>query len=399
MTETPSIHPLLDPEKQQQARRYEKEKRLLGLLGGVISTLFLLGFYFSGLSHRLAHTLPDRNFVFPFLLYITTLITLSTLIGLPLNFYQSYIHEHRWGFSNYTLKTWLLDQGKAFLVALVLTPLLIGLLLSVMTYSPRWWWLIAGLGTALVGVVFVTLFPVLILPIFNRYDPIENPELTTRLTRILERVGLKPSGFFKQDMSRQTKKENAFLAGLGKTRRVILGDNLLDQMNPDEIETIIAHEVGHYRYGHLWKNLFIGTGQQLVIFFLLDRVLTAVFPHFLDSTRWNLALLPMFLLGMNLLSAVLFGPLNLALSRFFERQADRTALELAPNRQAFQSALAGLANRNLVNAYPARWIKVLFYSHPPIGERLALAESYPATPDHTPAADPKPNTDSENILT
>ena len=146
--------------------------------------------------------------------------------------------------------------------------------------------------------------------------------LVSQLTEILEKAGLKPGGFFRQDMSRQTKKENAFLAGLGKTRRVVMADNLLEHMSEAEISSVIAHEVGHYKYSHLPKNILIGTAQQLITFYLLDLVMKNLFPEFLTSNAANLALFPMIGLIMSILSGFLFGPLNNWLSRYFEHQAE-----------------------------------------------------------------------------
>ena len=369
-----SIHPLLDANKQQQAKKYEKENRLIGLCGSFLSFAFILVFYFSGFSHSLANL--NISFIWAFLFYLVVFLFLTTIIGLPLGYYSGYIHEHKWGFSNYTPKTWAIDQLKSFVVSLVLLPLLLGLLFWVFAEFPDTWWLVAGIATTLVSIVFVTLFPVVILPIFNKYDPIEDEKLTSQLSEILNKAGLRSSGFFKQDMSRQTKKENAFLAGMGKTRRVVIADNLLTHMSLPEITSVIAHEVGHYRFSHLPKNIVIGTIQQLITFYLLNIIMKTLFPEFLTSNTENLALFPIFGLIMGLLSGLLFGPLNNLLSRFFERQADQTSLELFPDKDAFQKAMAGLANRNLSNAYPEWWVKLLYYSHPPIGERLAFAENY-----------------------
>lgn len=369
-----NIHPLLDAEKQLQAQTYEKEKRIIGLLGSVISLAFVLWFYFSGFSQQIAHL--DYSFIWTFFIYVAVFLSLSTLIGLPLGYYSGYVHEHKWGFSNYTHKTWALDQLKSFLLSLILFPLLLGLLYWVFSAFPDIWWLVAGGTMAIVSVIFATLFPVVIAPIFNKYDPIEDESLVNQLTEILEKAGLKPGGFFRQDMSKQTKKENAFLGGLGKTRRVVMADNLLEKMSQNEIASVIAHEVGHYRYAHLPKNIVIGTAQQLVIFYLLDMVMKYFFSSFLTSNVTNLALFPMIGLIMGVLSGFLFGPLNNWISRSFERQADNCSLELYPEKDAFLGALAGLANRNLSNAYPSWWVKWLYYSHPPIGERLAFAEEY-----------------------
>ncbi len=368
------IHPFLDEEKQVKAKTYENEKRKIGIVGSLLSLVFILLFYFSGLSDYLSNI--NLSFIYVFLIYVTIFLVLSTIIGLPLGYYSSYVHEHKWGFSNYTNKTWLLDQLKSFAVSLILLPILLGLFFWVLWKFPDTWWLVAATVTTLVSIVFVTLFPVVILPIFNKYDPIEDEKLTNQLSDILHKAGLKPSGFFRQDMSRQTKKENAFLAGMGKTRRVVIADNLLENMSLSEIKSVIAHEVGHYHFSHLPKNILIGTIQQLIIFYLLNIIMKILYPEFLTSNTNNLSLFPMFSLIMSLLSSLLFGPLNNMISRYFERQADRTSLELYPDKDSFQKAMAGLANRNLSNAYPEWWVKLLYYSHPPIGERLSFAENY-----------------------
>lgn len=368
------IHPLLDEESQKKARLYEKEKRLLGFASLILSLAFLLIFYFTGISSLLADLNIAHPIIGTFLVYVVTFYSTMTILGLPLEFFSGYIHEHKWDFSNHTVKSWLWEKIKSFFIGLIIFILILGLLLWIMAITPKWWWLVAALMMAFVSVVFAILFPIVIAPIFNKYTPIQNEKLTAALDKILVRGGLKSSGIFKEDMSRQTKKENAFLAGLGKTRRIVLGDNLLENMTNHEIESIIAHEVGHYKYQHIWKNIGIGTLQQLLIFFVINLILKWSFPHFLSSTQGNLSLFPMFAILMGGFSGFLFAPLNNSLSRSFEKEADRYALANIKNNRSFITALAGLANRNLSNAYPEWWMKVLFYSHPPIGERLKMAE-------------------------
>ncbi|MFC2166971.1 M48 family metallopeptidase [Acidobacteriota bacterium] len=369
------IHPLLDKEKQDQAKRYEKENRLLGLMGTLLSLVILLIFYYSGFSAFLSQ-IPQRGrpLILTYLFYIAVFQISLFLLSLPLSFYSGYIHEHKWKFSNHSKKSWFLEKIKSFFVGLVLMWIVIGLLFWIWDVLPQYWWLTAGLGMVLFSVVFATIFPVVILPIFNKYTRIENKELTDSLEKILNKGGLRSSGFFKEDMSRQTKKENAFLAGLGRTRRVVLGDNLMDNMNVQEMTTILAHEVGHYRHRHIWKGIALGTVQQFFVFFIVDLMMLAIFPQFLSSPQANLTLFPYFIILVSTVSGFLFGPLSQALSRYFEKQADRYALNISKNRKDFVSALAGIANRNLSNAYPQRWVKILYYSHPPIGERLELAE-------------------------
>ena len=368
------IHPLLDKDKQVKAKRYEKENRLLGLAGTLLSLAILLIFYFSGFSALLSQNPLGGPLILTYLFYIAVFQLCVFILSLPLSFFSGYVHEHKWNFSNHTIKSWFWEKTKSFFVGLVLMWIVLGLLFWIWDVLPQYWWLAAGLGMVLFSVVLATIFPVVILPIFNKYTRVEDEELTDALEKILNQGGLRSSGFFKEDMSRQTKKENAFLAGLGKTRRVVLGDNLIDNMTIQEITTILAHEVGHYKYRHIWKGFAVGTVQQFIVFYIVHLIMLSLFPQFLSSPQWNLTLFPYFIVLVSGISGFLFGPLSQALSRLFERQADLYALTISKNHEAFVSALAGIANRNLSNAYPQQWVKILFYSHPPIGERLELAE-------------------------
>ncbi len=369
------MHPLLDKKRQTLARRYEKENRLLGLAGSALSLVFLMTFYKTGLSARLAYLWSGGPVVWPFLAYTAGFLAWLTILSLPLRFYRGYVHEHKWNFSTQRVKGWLSDQVKSFAVGLVMAWLVLSLLLWIMARFSQAWWLIAGLAMALVSVIMTTLFPVVILPIFHRYTPIENKELSDSLKDILAREGLKSGGFFQEDMSRRTRKENAFLAGLGRTRRVVLGDNLIKQMTVPEIVSVIGHEVGHYRHRHIWKGIVIGTLEQLAVFFLLSVVMRAAFPGFPGSSREVLTVLPIMLIIGGTASSLVFGPVTNALSRQFEKQADLYAAAHVKDPHAFATALAGLADRNLSNAYPAWWVKVLYYRHPPVGERLQYIEN------------------------
>jgi len=367
------MHPLLDSTIQIRAKKYESEKRRWGLISTVVSFTYILIFYFSGFSAFIAHYFPGGNTVLNVLFYSVIFIAGSMVIGLPLGYYSGFRHEHKWGFSTQTLKHWWMDQLKSSMIAMTLGSLIVGVLLFTLDQFPTIWWLVASLAVAVLGIIFTTLFPVLILPLFNKYTPVDNEGLVSRLKEIMQNNDLKASGFFQQDMSIRTKKENAFLAGLGKTRRVVMSDTLLDNMSNEEIESVIAHEVGHDKHKHLWKNIIISTVQQILVFWLLNKVLQIFFPLFPGSTIFNLELLPLFMLGLSVISAFL-SPLNLWISRIFEHQADQFSLDETKNPKAFTAAMAGLANRNLSNAYPEWWIKLLYYSHPPIGERLERGE-------------------------
>lgn len=373
----PKLHPLLDNERQKRARNYENKKQKLLLLQH-ISVFFLILLFILAISQPLIKILPESN-ILRFLIFLWVFLLFSLPADLLFSYLSTYRCEHQFGFSNQNLRQFWTDEAKNVILNLLISPLLAIVLFWSFHLSPRFWWLFAATAMILVSGIFATLYPLLILPLFNTYTPIKDEHLISRLSAILKKGGLKIKGFYMQDMSRQTKKENAFLGGLGKTRRVVLSDNILNNMKEDEIETVIAHEVGHYRHKHILRNILLSALFQLVIFFLIHHIMLAVYPDYLRSLDDMLAAFPLFILCFSVFNLLLSTPVLNAVSRHHERQADRYALELTGNPDAFIHAMAGLANRNLSNAYPDKVIKCIFYSHPPIGERLDMGEKYKNT--------------------
>ncbi len=368
------IHPLLDPGKQRLARNYETRKRKLSLIRQ-LSTFCLMLVFILWVSTPLIEVLPQSPALrFLCFIWILTLFTLPS--DLVFSYISSYRTEHAFGFSNQDRKQFFTDEAKDVALSLVINPLLALILFLAFRLSPESWWIWAAAAMVLVSGVFATLYPVLILPLFNKYTPVEDEALKERLGRILHDAGLKIKGFYLQDMSRQTKKENAFLGGMGRTRRVVLSDNIIRNMKLDELETVIAHEVGHYKHKHIFRNIFFGALFQLLVFFLTHQVMLRIYPNYLTTFNSMLAAFPLFLLCFGLLNTLIVSPLANALSRYHERQADRYALNATGNAEAFRRSMAGLANRNLSNAYPRPFIKYFYYSHPPAGERLRLAEEW-----------------------
>jgi len=370
------IHPLLDKEKQEKAKVYERTGRKIGLLSMLLSAVFNLIFYFSGLSFQLTHWNVFSSVIFVFIVYMFVYSSLQEIISLPLSYLSGFVIEKKYGFSTQNRGEWFKEHAKSFLVSLVISMILFGALIYIFQKFGDLWWLVASLFMVFFSVVISMIFPVWIMPIFHKYEQIEDEELKDSLRDILEKGGLKIKGFFKEDTSRKTTKENAMLAGLGKTKRVILTDNIIDNMKPDEIRTVLAHEVGHYKRAHMPKMIFTGLFFNLFAFYLLHITFTSLFPDFLTGTRPNIALLPMFLLFLGLIDLTFLKTLQNAMVRFFEEQADNEALKLSGDPEAFKKAMAGLANRNLSNAYPNFWIKLIYYSHPPVGERLERAENF-----------------------
>jgi len=368
------IHPLLNKKSQIKAIKYEKEKRIVGFIESIISLILIIIFYFY-LSEPLTEILPN-NQILKFISFIVIFLIYFIPSDLFFNFISSYKIEQKYDFLNQNLTNWLLDYLKGFLIQIILTPILLGLLFLLFNYTPEYWWFYGAIAMIFVSVILGTIFPIIILPIFNEYTPIEDSEITSRLSKILENENISINGFFKENMSKQTKKENAFLAGMGKTKRVVLSDNIIENMNIDELETIIAHEVGHYKHNHMFKNILIGSAFQLFLFYIINILLKNYFPEFLTSLNMNLILLPIFILIFSFVSSIFLSPITNFISRYFENQADNYSLTHSQKTESFITAMAGLANRNLSNAYPPWLIKIFNYSHPPIGERLENAEKF-----------------------
>lgn len=367
-----NIHPLLDKKAQIKAKKYERERRIIGFIESGFSLIMVLLFYFY-LGKPLIEFLPN-NSIIKFILFVSIFSFWLFPIEIIFNYILSYKVEHKYNFSNQNIKNWLTDFLKGFVIQIVLSIILLGLLFLLFHFTPRYWWLYGAILMIFVSVILATIFPVVILPIFNKYAPIDDKELVSRLSAILEKEGIKIKGFFVENMSKQTKKENAFLAGMGKTKRVVLADNIIKNMSIDELETIIAHEVGHYKHKHMTKNLFFGSFIQLFLFFIINTILIKYSSDFLNSLDGNLITLPIFILLFSVINAIFISPIMNFVSRFFENQADSYSLRNSKDPQAFITAMANLANRNLSNAYPSWWIKGFFYSHPPIGERLEAGE-------------------------
>ncbi len=305
-------------------------------------------------------------------IYLGTLGT-HELVSFPLSFYAGYLLEHRYGLSKLSLGRWLLRHFKKLALLAVFTLLLTCGLFGVIWASGPWWWAVAAGAFFLLSIVVGQLVPVLVVPLFYKVTRLDDPELAGRMARLSQGTGLSIEGVYRLDLSEETVKANAMLAGLGRTRRVLMGDTLLAGFTPDEIEVIFAHEIGHHVFGHIWKMILVGAGYTLAGFWLADRVLAAWTGPSYDAHELSPAALPLLMLILTLFS-LLLEPLQNALSRRFERQCDRYALERTGLRAAYRAAFEKLARLNKDDPDPHPLEVAWLHSHPPIRERLALAD-------------------------
>jgi STE24 endopeptidase len=272
------------------------------------------------------------------------------------------------------------DHLKGTAVGLALVTGLASLVYWTMRATPEWWWLVSGLSFAGLLVTFAHLAPVLLLPVFFRFTPLDAPGLRERLERLAERAGARVMGVFRWELGRKTSKANAALAGIGGTRRILIADTMLDQYSDDEIEVVLAHELAHHVHRDIWTGIGYETVLTLAGFYAAHRTLAWLGPPAGLTSLADPAGLPLLLLAAGGVSFLLM-PLALALSRSHERRADRFALDLTRNPSAFSSAMRRLGAQNLAEERPSRVVQWLFYSHPPLTERLEAAARWSAGPE------------------
>ncbi|GIW82389.1 MAG: hypothetical protein KatS3mg105_4196 [Gemmatales bacterium] len=357
-----------------EVKRYQRQKLTAGIAALAVSfcVLALASFSFGPAIDRIVRDWFGTNVWLRLLVLALLYGGLLEWLTLPFDFYSGYILEHRYELSTQTLAGWLWKKLKAYLVGGPIALALLFGVYSLLWFAGSWWWVWAATGWLLFAVLLARVAPVLILPLFYKVTPLDDPELRGRLQRLAERAGLDIEGVYRLHLSEETKKANAALAGLGKSRRVLLGDTLLDQFSPEEIDVVFAHEVGHHYYRHIPKLISVNTVTAFVFFWLADVLLRSL-STWLGYAAFNDpgALPLLMLIGMSF--SLVLMPMGNALSRHFERQCDRFALEQTSNPSAYRSAFIKLAKTNKADADPNRVLVWLFHDHPPIRERLALA--------------------------
>jgi STE24 endopeptidase len=299
------------------------------------------------------------------------------LLSLPLGYYSGFVLPHAFGQSNQSLKDWILDQVKGLLVGAVIgLPLLEGLYAFLRAF-PQTWWVWAAGGLLVVNVLLSNLAPILIMPLFNKFVPLgdEHAELAGRLMKLAERAHTRVRGVFKFDMSRRTPAANAALTGIGNTRRIVLGDTLINEFTPDEIETVLAHELGHQVHHDIPLLIAFGTITTLLGLYLTSLAMHWAIRSFGFLGVGDAAAFPALGLVLGAYGLVMM-PLENAVSRWRERMADEYALYATGKNDAFASAFVRLANQNLGEVDPEKWVVLLFYSHPPLADRIEMGRRW-----------------------
>jgi STE24 endopeptidase len=373
---------------EDKASRYHRLKRwshvaslgwTLALFVGLLSSG--AGIALRNTAERSAATIAGHGVWHPGLtvvVYVGFLLLLNEIGSLPLALYSGFVLEHRYGLSNERAGRWLVDQAKSLALGFVLFSAVATIVYAAIRYSPHGWWLPAGVALAAIVTALTNIAPVLLLPIFYRVKPLDRESLRVRLVELADRAGARVLGAYEWGLGEKTRKANAALTGLGTTRRILVSDTMLAEYTDEEIEVVLAHEIGHHVHGDIWKGIVFESALILAGLYFAARVLGGLAPSLGLRGSADVAAMPLLVLATGAVSFVML-PLAHAMSRAFERSADRFALALTRNPAAFVSAMRRLAAQNLAEEHPSRLVQMLFYSHPPVRERIAAAQAFGIT--------------------
>jgi STE24 endopeptidase len=369
------------PVDTPEARRYNRIRRWLGMADLVLGFAFLVVLLVTGWSGALrdyAVQLAPEQYSIQVFFYVLMLLIISKILAVGVDYYGFRL-EHRYHLSNQKLRSWIWDELKGWLLGLVLGTLLVELLYFTIRQSPQHWWIVAWVAFMALLVLFAQIAPIVFLPLFYKFEPLENDNLKDRLIRLSEHAGTRVRGVYEWKLSEKSKKANAALTGLGATRRIILADTLLQNYSDDEIEAVLAHELGHHVHKHILKSIAVQAGITLLGFWAANTVLHyAMERSHLFETMSDFANLPLLVLVSTVLSFLLMPILN-SYSRFNERQADRYCFQSITTVAPFISSMNKLAEQNLAERAPGKWVEWFFHSHPAIAKRVAAAEDWART--------------------
>lgn len=374
----------LDPDLQAKARRYARQRHILALVSLALDAALIAILLFSGLSFALRDALagaPGREPVAGWLparvgLYFLILFVGAFLLGLPLSYYSGFVLSHRYGLSTQSRRAWALDLLKGLAISLPFELVAVEFVYWLLAATPDLWWLWTGGALLFVTVILANLAPILFLPLFYKLTPLPDGAVRSNALALAARARTRVRGIYSMNMSTKTTAANAMVMGLGNTRRIVLGDTLLDRYTPDEIEVVLAHELGHQVHGDIPRLIAVQTAATLGGLFVVNLLLHAVVARFTSYHGLaDPATMP--LVGAALAAfALVTLPLTNGYSRRVERQADVYALETTRKPDAFISAMTRLANQNLAELEPAWFVEFLLYNHPSTARRLALGRRY-----------------------
>ena len=318
----------------------------------------------------------NLNIIGQALIFFAALAVISGIAGLPFDLYHTFVLERKYGFSTITWKLWLADLFKSLLISAIMMAIIVSALIAFITYLPKSWWFWGWAFFTLFQLVMLWLYPVLIAPLFNKFEPIKDESLKEKIMALLSKAGLQAKGIYQVDEGKRSKHTNAYFTGMGKTKRIVLYDTLLSSHTQEEIVSVLAHEIGHWKKKHILKQLAFMVLASLILFYLVYLIVSwpplyGAFGMIQTPVYAGLFLVSLYLAA----GGFFFSPAGSAITRHFEREADRMAFDLTGTAKPMVSALKRLAKDNLSNLHPHPWYVRFYYSHPPLTERIEYLQA------------------------
>ena len=318
----------------------------------------------------------NLNIIGQALIFFAALAVISGIAGLPFDLYHTFVLERKYGFSTITWKLWLADLFKSLLIAAIMMAIIVSVLIAFITYLPKSWWFWGWAFFTLFQLVMLWLYPVLIAPLFNKFEPIQDESLKGKIMALLSKAGFQAKGIYQVDEGKRSKHTNAYFTGIGKTKRIVLYDTLLSSHTQEEIVSVLAHEIGHWKKKHVLRQLAFMVLASLILFYLVYLIvgwppLYRAFGMIQTPVYAGLFLVSLYFAA----GGFFLSPAGSAITRHFEREADRMAFDLTGTAKPMVSALKRLAKDNLSNLHPHPWYVRFYYSHPPLTERIECLQA------------------------
>ncbi len=372
-TVPPEFSGVIDPARLQKVSDYTFDDSKMGIIESLASNLIIILFFFGGLIGLYDRWMASitKSFLAGGLLFFLILLYGEMALDIPFSLYRNFKIENRYGFNTMTLRLWITDLVKSLLISMVLGAVVILGALVIVQFSPVRWWLWVWTFMLVFGIFVMYISPYVIEPLFFKFEPIKAEGLEEKIKSLMDRAGLKVSRVFQVDASKRSKHSNAYFTGIGKVKRIVLFDTLLEQMSQEEILAVLAHEVGHWRKRHVLKSIVVAETLAFCGFFLGFHLLSwEGLPGLMKLPAASFFARALILGFIGSLVMFPFTPLFSYLSRRNEREADRFASDLTGQPDALASALVKLSRENLSNLHPHPLYAKFYYSHPPIVERI-----------------------------
>lgn len=369
----PEFEGKIDENLLKKTQEYEGEKTRFSFISSVFGNVITIIFIFGGLLNIYNSWIVSLNgpFILTGILFLLILSYASTFLSIPFSLYSTFRIENKYGFNTMTLKLWLTDFLKSILVSTVLMGIVALVGLWLIQSSPKYWWIWVWGFFLIFSLFMMYISPYVIEPLFNKFTPIEEEGIEDKIKKLMQKVNLKVSRVFKMDASKRSRHTNAYFTGIGRVKRIILYDTLLEKMNHDEILSVLAHEAGHWKKKHVLKMIIVLEVISLIGIYIAFRILQTDLLAALFQIKQGTFFAKVVILGfIGGIISLPFIPLSNYVSRRFEREADRFACKLTGNSESMASALIKLSRDNLSNLHPHPLYAAFYYSHPPIVQRI-----------------------------